>query len=92
MILSHARISRAIRQLAALILLVFSSITLPVGCGEPAVQESSMPPREFGEKLAKEHPELFIKKIGKNKNKTEVLDGRDKRAIIRREWENSQQK
>jgi hypothetical protein len=56
------------------------------------VQESSMPPREFGEKLAKEHPELFIKKIGKNKNKTEVLDGRDKRAIIRREWENSQQK
>jgi hypothetical protein len=88
-ILSHARISRAIRQLAALILLVFSSITLPVGCGEPAVQESSMPPREFGEKLAKEHPELFIKKIGKNK--TEVLDGRDKRAIIRQEWEKSQQ-
>jgi hypothetical protein len=86
---SHARISRSIRQLAALILLVFSSITLPVGCGEPAVQQSSMPPPEFGEKLAKEHPELFIKKIGKNK--TEVLDGRDKRAIVRREWEKSQQ-
>jgi hypothetical protein len=62
---------------------------LPVGCGEPATQESSMPPKEFGEKLEKEHPELFIKKIGKDK--TEVLDGRDKRAIIRREYQKSQQ-
>ncbi len=41
-----------------------------------------MPPAEFAEKLEKEHPELFIKKTGKNK--TEVLGGRDKRAIIRR--------
>jgi hypothetical protein len=81
--------SQAIQHLAVLILLVCCGTTLPVGCGEPAVQESSMPPKEYGEKLAKEHPELFIKKIGKNK--TEVLDGRDKRIIIRREWEKSKQ-
>ena len=31
-----------------------------------------------------EHPELFVKKTGKKK--TEVLGGRDKRDIIRREW------
>jgi len=48
-----------------------------------------MPPAEFGEKLRKEHPELFIKNVGKNK--TEVLDGRDARAIIRKEWEKSKQ-
>jgi hypothetical protein len=86
---SHATRFQPVRQLAAWILSVFCCITLPVGCGEPAVRESSMPPKEFGEKLAKEHPELFIKKVGKNK--TEVLDGRDKRAIIRREWEKSHQ-
>jgi len=48
-----------------------------------------MPPAEFAEKLEKEHPELFIKKTGKNK--TEVLGGRDKRAIIREEWQKSKQ-
>jgi hypothetical protein len=47
-----------------------------------------MPPAEFAEKLEKEHPELFIKKTGK---KTEVLGGRDKRAIIREQWQKSQQ-
>ena len=52
------------------------------------MQQSNIP-AEFGEKLEKEHPELFIKKVGKNK--TEVLGGRDKRAIIRREWQKSQQ-
>jgi hypothetical protein len=55
---------------------------LPVGCGEPAAQQSNFP-AEFAAKLEKEHPELFIKKTGK---KTEVLGGRDKREIIRREW------
>jgi len=56
---------------------------LPVGCADPATQESNMPPAEFAEKLEKEHPELFIKKTG---NKTEVLGGRDKRAVIREEY------
>lgn len=61
---------------------------LPVGCGKPDVQESSMPPAEFAEKLEKEHPELFIKKTGK---KTEVLGGRDRRAIIREAYLKSKQ-
>ena len=61
---------------------------LPVGCGEPATQQSNIS-AEFAEKLEKEHPELFIKKTGKNK--TEVLGGRDKREIIRREWLKAQQ-
>ena len=43
-----------------------------------------MPPAEFAEKLEKEHPELFVKKTGKNK--TEALAGRDKRAVIREQW------
>ena len=61
---------------------------LPVGCGGSAEQKSSMPPAEFAEKLEKEHPELFIKKTGK---KTEILAGRDKKDIIRREWLKAQQ-
>jgi len=61
---------------------------LPVGCGEPATQETNLP-AEFAQKLEKEHPELFIKKTGRNKN--EVLGGRDKREIIRREWLRAQQ-
>jgi hypothetical protein len=60
---------------------------LSVGCGDSDSQESSMP-KEFAEKLEKEHPELFIKKVGK---KTEVLSGRDKRMIIRREWQKTQE-
>jgi hypothetical protein len=62
-------------------------MTLAIGCGESGVQESSMPSKEFADKLEKEHPELFIKKVGK---KTEVLGGRDKRAIIRQEWDKAQ--
>jgi hypothetical protein len=85
---SRATRSRAIRQLATSIVLVFGCIILPVGCGNPGAQESNMPPAEFAEKLEKEHPELFIKKTGK---KTEVLGGRDKRAIIREQWQKSQQ-
>jgi len=85
---SCATRSRVIRQLAGSIVLVFCCLILPVGCGDTARQESNMPPAEFGEKLEKEHPELFIKKTG---NKTEVLGGRDKREIIRQEWQKSQQ-
>jgi hypothetical protein len=64
-------------------------MTLPFGCGSSAVQESGMPPAEFAEKLEKEHPELFVKKTGKNK--TEAVAGRDKRAIIREQWLKAQQ-
>jgi len=45
---------------------------LPVGCGEPTAQQSNIP-KDFGEKLEKERPDLFIKKSGKKK--TEVLEG-----------------
>jgi hypothetical protein len=64
-------------------------MSLPVGCGEPAPMQSNIPP-EFAEKLEKEHPELFVKKVGKNK--TEVLDGRDKIRVIQREWMKAQQR
>jgi hypothetical protein len=62
---------------------------LSVGCGDSAVRESTMPPAEFTEKLEKERPELFIEKTGKNT--TGVMGGREKRAIIRREYEKAQQ-
>ena len=68
-------------------LLVFGGTIVPVGCSEPSAQESTIP-ADFAEKLEKEHPELFVKKVGK---KTEVLGGRDKRDIVRREWLKSQQ-
>ncbi len=90
MILLRATSSQRCRRWAALILLVLGCSIFPIGCGEPAVQESSMPPKEFVDKLEAEHPELFVKKIGKNK--TEVLGGRDKRKIIREEWQKSQGK
>jgi hypothetical protein len=77
----------AIRRWASSALLIVSCMLLPVGCGEPGAQQSTIPP-DFGEKLEKEHPELFIKKTG---NKTEVLAGRDKKDIIRREWLKAQQ-
>ena len=56
--------SRAIRRWADSTILVFSCMILPVGCGEPAAQQSTIP-ADFAEKLEKEHPELFIKKTGK---------------------------
>ena len=87
MISSCATTSQAIRKLAALIVLVLCCVTLPVGCGDPGTQQSSVP-KEFGDKLEKEKPELFIKKTGK---KTEVLGGRDRRAVIRREQEKARQ-
>jgi len=61
---------------------------LPVGCGEPTAQQSNIP-KDFGEKLEKERPDLFIKKSGKKK--TEVLEGRDKRAVIRQELEKARE-
>jgi hypothetical protein len=76
--------SQAIRQLATLFLFVFCCMILPVGCGEPATQQSNIP-TDFAKKLEKERPEIFIEKTGKKK--TEVLGGRDKRAVIRREME-----
>jgi hypothetical protein len=75
--------SRAIRQLATLIVLVFCCLVLPIGCGEPTAQKSTMPPEEFAKKLETEKPNLFVEKVGKNK--TAVLGGRDRRAVIRRE-------
>jgi hypothetical protein len=68
--------------------MVLCCTILSVGCGEPATQQTNIP-ADFAEKLEKEHPELFIKNVGKNK--TEVLGGRDKRDIIRREWLKAQQ-
>jgi hypothetical protein len=68
--------------------LVFCCLILPIGCGgEPGAQQTNIP-ADFAEKLEKEHPELFVKKTGK---KTEVLGGRDKRDIIRREWLKAQE-
>ena len=90
MITSRATRSRTIRRCAAFIGLAFCFMILPAGCGETGTQKSSMPSAEFAEKLEKDHPELFVKKVGKG-NKTEVLGGRDKRAIIREEWLKSQQ-
>jgi hypothetical protein len=63
------------------------------GCGEPAAQEGrAMPPPEFAQKLIKEHPELFktatVSKSGR-KSYGDV-DIRERREIIRREWEKSQ--
>ena len=88
MISSRTTKSRAMRQLATLIVLVFCCMSLPVGCGEPATHESNIPP-EFVEKLEKEHPELFVVKTGKNQ--TGVLGGRERRAVLRREWLRAQQ-
>jgi hypothetical protein len=76
------------RPLVALGLSAFCCMIFAAGCAENTVQQSSMP-TDFGEKLEKEHPELFTKK-GKN-GKTEVLGGRDKRAIIRQEWQKTHQ-
>ena len=83
MISSRTATSRAFRQSATLIVLVFCGMILPIGCGEPGAQVSTMPPAEFVKKLETEKPNLFVEKVGKNK--TAVLGGRDKRAVIRRE-------
>ena len=88
MISSRTTRSRAIRRSATSIVMVLCCTIPPIGCGEPATQQSNMP-SDFAEKLEKEHPELFIKKTGQNK--TEVLGGRDKRDIVRREWLKAQQ-
>jgi hypothetical protein len=54
------------------------------GCGEPAVQQGSGPPAEFQQKLVKEHPELFKKKVGKKYQEIDSI--RERRQIIRQEW------
>jgi hypothetical protein len=82
--------SLAIRQLAALIVLVFSCMILPVGCGNSETAQNSNIPKDFGEKLEKENPELFVKKTGKKK--TEILGGRDKRNVIRGAMEKEREK
>ncbi len=66
--------------------MIFASV-LTAGCGEAGTNQTNIP-ADFAATLEKEHPELFIKKTGKGK--TEVLGGRDKRDIIRREWLKSQ--
>jgi hypothetical protein len=86
---SRATRSQAIRQLATSIGMVFCCMILPVGCGDTGVQKSNMPSAEDVDKLAKEHPERFIRKSGKNK--TEVLEGRDRRTVIRQEQDNVRQ-
>ena len=68
------------------LLLVFCAFLL-FGCGESETNQTNIP-TDFAATLEKEHPELFVKKSGKNK--TEVLGGRDKRDVIRREWLKSQ--
>jgi len=46
-----------------------------------------MPPAEWVQKLMKDRPELFQRKVGK---RVETLEGRDRRAIIREQWEKAQ--
>jgi hypothetical protein len=86
---SCAANSPAIRRLGTLNSLVFCCMFLPIGCGEPSSQKSTLPPAEFADKLEKEQPGIFVEKIGKSK--TAVLGGRDKRAVIRREQEKSRE-
>jgi hypothetical protein len=81
---------QAIRRRAVSIAFVFSGMILPVGCGESGIRESTLPPPEFVEKLEKEHPELFLEKVGKGK-KTEQIGGRARRAIIREQYAKSLQ-
>ena len=78
---------QAIRRAAASLVLIICSTILPLGCGEPETNQTNIP-ADFAAKLEKDHPEFFVKKIGRNK--TEVVSGRDKKDIIRREWLKSQ--
>jgi hypothetical protein len=89
LILTQGSRSQIVRRFAGTVTLSLGAMFLLTGCGEPAVQQSTMPPAEFSAKLEKEHPELFVRKLGKKK--TEQLSGRDKRAIIRQEWLKAQQ-
>jgi hypothetical protein len=74
---------RTLRRAVTSLILIFGSAVLPAGCGESDVNTTNIP-TDFAEKLEKEHPELFVKKSGRGK--TEVVSGRDKKVIIRREW------
>ena len=79
---SRARSQRIGRAVVSLGLYLSCTMFL-AGCGESDTNQSNIP-SDFAAKLEAEHPELFVKKTGKSK--TEVLGGRDKRDIIRREW------
>jgi hypothetical protein len=83
MTLSGVCRSRTIRRAASSLLLGLCASIFPVGCGESETGRTNIP-ADFAAKLEQEHPELFVKKSGKNK--TEVVAGRDKKDIIRREW------
>ena len=74
--------------MATSMLLASGCMTLAVGCGVATTQQDPIP-AEFGKKLEKEHPELFVKKV--KGNKTEVLGGRDKIRVIQREWMKARQ-
>jgi hypothetical protein len=78
---SGARFQR-IGRAAVSLGLYLTCTTFLAGCGESDTNQSNIPP-DFATKLETEHPELFVKKTGR---KTEVLGGRDKRDVIRREW------
>jgi hypothetical protein len=80
--------SRVIGRLATAMVLASGCMTLAVGCGVATTQQDTIP-AEFVEKLDKEHPELFVKKV--DRNKTEVLGGRDKRRVIQQEWMKARQ-
>ena len=79
---------RGLRRFAVLHGVAACALVLPAGCGEPAAQQSTMPSQEWIEKLVKEHPELFVKKVGR---KLEKIEGRDRRGIIRDQWAKAQQ-
>jgi len=69
-------------------LVVWVSIASP-GCGEPAERQGrAMPPPEFSRKLMDDHPELFKKKTGKRAYGDVSI--RERREIIRQEWEKTQ--
>ncbi len=82
--------SGVIRRFAIFGVSAFCCVILPIGCSESDSRESTMPPADFVKKLETERPEIFVKKVGKG-NKTEVLGGREKRAVIRKEWEKTKQ-
>src|SRR5262245_45818098 len=80
--------SRVNRRLATSMRLASGCMTRAVCCGVAPSPPGPLP-AEFGKKLEKEHPELFVKKV--NRNKTEVLGGRDKIRVIQREWMKARQ-
>jgi hypothetical protein len=86
----HVRSPQAWRRVVLAAIAWGCSVVL-AGCGEPAPnQGTTMPPPEFQQKLAAEHPELFRKKVGKKYE--EIDDIRTRRRIVREEWLKQQAK